>query len=129
MGVGATIVLAATAFVMAFAGEELFNEFEFESGEFAAFAVLVLFGLAAGVLCWILPLVLCALPGTAGPNRYGDDPLAQHREPAVQDLRADEPAAPPPTVDPGSRPSGFCAQCGTAREPGAKFCASCGAAV
>lgn len=125
----ALVVLAVSAFILAFAGEDLFSEIEFEDAEFATLAVLLLFGLLAGLAASLLPLVLCALPGTVGPNRFGDDPLSPPPESGTADLPpADAPTQVPPVEGEAEMPQ-FCAQCGSRLEPGAKFCASCGAAV
>ena len=69
------------------------------------------------------------LPGTDGPNRYGPDPLrpglgviaTQSRRPVPRTSL--EPDAPPsPATD-------RCRRCGWHGQPGAAFCADCGAAL
>jgi uncharacterized membrane protein YhaH (DUF805 family) len=40
---------------------------------------------AASLAAWI---VLCAVPGTQGPNRYGPDPLGRETVPAILNLPA-----------------------------------------
>ena len=125
----ASVVLAVSAFFLAFAGEDLFSEFDFETAEFATLLVLLLLGLAAGIAASLLPLVLCALPGTVGPNRFGDDPLAQPIDPVTPEMPSAEPPAQSPTVEPEADGPRFCAQCGSSLAPDAKFCAACGAAV
>ena len=120
---------AVAAFVAAFAGDFQFQDFDFETGEVAAFVLLLLLGIATAVICGLLPLVLCAFPGAVGPNLYGPDPLRP--QPQVK-----SPDAPPPDPEPGGagdepeaeRPR-FCAQCGTGLPADAMFCANCGAAI
>ena len=92
---------------------------------------------AAGV---ITILVLCAMPGTRGPNRYGPDPLEPpsgagggygYTSPGA-------PYTPSPPFNPAASnaPSGteaarrqFCTQCGARLEPDARFCAVCNTPV
>ena len=94
------------------------------------------------VICILLSLagavamiVLCAQPGTAGPNRYGPDPLTPapgmgtggYGDPDPGQPYAASPAdygtgATPP--QPGGRQ--YCAQCGAERLAEARFCAACG---
>ncbi|MYB15504.1 MAG: DUF805 domain-containing protein [Chloroflexi bacterium] len=125
----AIIVLAVAGFVLAFAGEDIFSEFDFEDAEFVTLAVILLFGLLAGLAASLLPLVLCALPGTVGPNRFGDDPLSPPPESGTVDLPPIDPVAHAPPIEREADKPRFCAQCGSSLDPGAKFCASCGAAV
>lgn len=125
----ASVVLAASAFFLVFAGEDIFSEIDIESAEFATRLVLILLGLAAGVAASLLPLVLCALPGTVGPNRFGDDPLAQPIDSGIPDM----PPADPPTRRQSAAAEDvaprFCARCGASLPPAAKYCAGCGAAA
>ena len=91
--------------------------------------VCILLSLAGAVAM----IVLCAQRGTAGPNRYGADPL----QPAAGTGGYGDPdpghpyAAPPPDYGTGATPpqSGgrqYCAQCGAERLAEARFCAACG---
>lgn len=127
-GVG-SLLLVGAAFALAFAAEEPFSDFDFETTDLATFILPLLLALAAGLICGILPLVLCALPGTAGPNLYGPDPLSAGPEPdpgtAAQPESAPVDAARSPAVETPQ----FCVQCGASLVQGAKFCAGCGAAV
>ncbi len=132
-GVG-SLLLAGAAFALAFAGEEPFSDFDFETIDFATFILLLLLAVVAGLICGILPLVLCALPGTAGPNRYGPDPLSARPDPGPSTPAQTEPVpteSSPVNIanDPEAETPLFCAQCGASLVRGAKFCASCGAAV
>ena len=59
-------------------------------------------------------------PGTRGANNYGVDPL---RPPTGPDFEGT-------IVEPGYQSGvGYCGNCGTALEPDAHFCRSCGSAV
>ena len=79
-------------------------------------------------------LVLCALPGTRGPNRYGPDPLQPDMGMSGYGY-ADpgHPYAPSPlggtATEVTPEPSGrlYCSQCGAERQPDARFCTVCGA--
>ena len=92
----------------------------------------------------IVLLVLCALPGTVGPNRYGPDPLRPElgddmtRPPAhpysatpaaVEDGSPGNDAAPTESL-PETEPDNqrYCTQCGMQLQPEARFCSGCGAA-
>lgn len=131
----AFIVLAVAALLMAFAGSfgggDFFSDWEIEGVDIVAFTLLILLGLAAGAVGGILPLVLCALPGTVGPNRYGNDPLAPALQPetVTPETPPADPVARTTSVEAGPEEPGFCAQCGSKLPPDAKFCASCGTAV
>ena len=77
----------------------------------------------------ILVYILCAMPGTRGPNQYGPDPLPGHEGAGVYGA---SPAMQSHQVSPGhAEPGGrrFCSQCGTQLQPGARFCSGCGTAV
>ena len=91
--------------------------------------------LLAGVVALVVTLVvLCALPGTSGPNRYGPDPLQPDMGMSGYGY-ADpgHPYAPSPlggtatevTPEPGGRL--YCSQCGAERQADARFCTVCGA--
>ena len=91
--------------------------------------VCILLSLAGAVAM----IVLCAQRGTAGPNRYGPDPLQPtagtggYGDPDPGHPYAASPAdygagATPP--EPGGRQ--YCAQCGAERLAEARFCAACG---
>lgn len=125
----ASVALAAAGFVLAFSGEEFFSDFDFEDVELVRLVIVLLLGLAAGLAASLLPLVLCALPGTVGPNRFGDDPLALPPEPDSSDSPSADPAAQEEPAQESAESPRFCAQCGSSLEPGAKFCSSCGSAV
>lgn len=122
-GVG-SILLVVVAVALAFAGEAAFSDFDSETIDFASFIWLLLLALAAGLISGILPLVLCALPGAAGPNRYGPDPLSARSEP----VRAEPVPASPASESETQNPQ-FCVRCGASLVQDAKFCASCGAAI
>jgi uncharacterized membrane protein YhaH (DUF805 family) len=124
-----TIIMAVAALILALEGDEFFGLYEIEGADLAAIVVLFLVGLAAGAIGSLLPLILCALPGTIGSNRYGDDPLAHQPEAGTAKSPADEPEGPSATVKPEPEWPQFCAQCGSGLEPDAKFCANCGTAV
>jgi len=63
-------------------------------------------------------------PGTVGTNRYGNDPL---RSAPTLESGADFDGT-AQVFNPINK-DGFCANCGTALEPNANFCRSCGAAI
>ncbi len=63
-------------------------------------------------------------PGTIGTNRYGNDPL---RSAPTLESGADFDGT--GQVFNPTNQDGFCANCGTALEPNANFCRSCGAAI
>ena len=88
--------------------------FRFESG------VLILLVLAE----MLLIIFWFVRPGTRGPNRYGPDPLRSTPSP---ELGADLDGTSGEFNAPGG--DGFCANCGTALEPNANFCRSCGIEV
>ena len=48
---------------------------DIEGGDLIGALIMLIVGFALFVGCSILPLILCARPGTVGPNRYGPDPL------------------------------------------------------
>lgn len=57
-----------------------------------------------GMILTILMIVLLCLPGTDGPNRYGDDPLAAYREARRQAyVERAQPRAPAIVTRPGER--------------------------
>ena len=68
----------------------------------------------------ILLLYWYIQPGTSGPNDYGDDPLMSPAGPNLQGTTI------APIYQSATR---FCMNCGTALEPDANFCRSCGSAV
>lgn len=79
----------------------------------------------------ILVYILCAMPGTRGPNQYGPDPLQAHEGEGAGVYGA-SPAMQSHQVSPGHAETGgrrFCSQCGTQLQPGARFCSGCGTAV
>ena len=62
----------------------------------------------------ILVCILCAMPGTRGPNQYGPDPLQAHEGAGGYGA---SPAMQPHQVSPGPSETGgrrFCSGCGTA---------------
>ncbi len=125
-------VLVVAALAMAFAeelGGDFFLTLDFADVEIAAFTLLLLLGLSAGAVGGILPLILCALPGTVGPNQYGNDPLARQPGSDTPETPSGDPAARTPMVAPETEGLRFCARCGSKLPPDAMFCASCGAAV
>ena len=83
---------------------------------------------AIGIGCSILLLVLCVLPGTVGPNRYGPDPLRP--EPVMggygESSYDSAPSDPLSEQEPERRQ--FCSQCGMKLPQDAQFCADCGTA-
>lgn len=99
---------------------------------------LLIWGLvsAAGV---ITILILCAFPGTIGPNRYGPDPLRPdggmggYGEPGDPYAQSPEASYVERTYVTSPMPDGgerlYCSQCGAERQPDAQFCTACGAAV
>ena len=124
-GIG-SMFSAAAAISMALAGDAPFTDFDATD---AGILVPLLLALAIGVACGLLPLALCALPGTSGANRYGP-------EPSIARPETEEP--PPASAEPGAVNAArkedlqypkFCAQCGSRLAAAANFCASCGAAV
>ena len=96
--------------------------------------------LVVGFAATILLLVLCALPGTVGPNLYGPDPLQPDGGTGGP---YNNPYAPPPATGgylsagqtpfaPSAPDSGqrrYCSQCGLQLQPNAQFCTYCGASV
>ena len=127
--------------------------FVFVGTAFIITLVLFLVGLAATVLL----LVLCALPGTAGTNRYGPDPLrprgaAPGFEPGFAAAGHPYEPSPPaaglgnfgPDGEPAPHPDlpqaglsqpasesqrRYCTQCGTQLQSDARFCTFCGTAT
>ncbi len=100
---------------------------DYEALMIFAWIAMVSFFIALG--CSLVLLILCVLPGTVGPNRYGPDPL----HPELEVGSVGEAARYSAPLDPMSRPGPegtlFCSQCGT-RVPGdSGFCPSCGTAV
>ena len=101
------------------------------------------------VLGWIALLIMCALPGTGGPNRYGPNPLQSQQGIGAYGYgypAPGHPYAPPhPTgsysesrydtasqdylPEPGPGERRYCTQCGMQLQPEARFCNVCGAAV
>ena len=111
----------------------------FEGNEDAGGAWIILFAISGLVSLagLITILILCALPGIVGPNRYGPDPLRSQQGPGPNN-----PYAPPPNQgeyatipasqsEPGQGSEGrrFCTQCGMQLQPEARFCTVCGAAA
>ena len=104
------------------------------TGVIGSVIFLVIWGLVsfAGI---VLLLVLCAMPGTRGPNRYGPDPL-QPDTGAGGYGGPGQPYAPPPfSTGTGTMATGapsesdqrlYCSQCGAERTADARFCTSCG---
>jgi uncharacterized membrane protein YhaH (DUF805 family) len=72
-------------------------------------------GLVVAIALIVL-IVFYILPGTRGPNRFGDSPDGE-----ISSTDGLQPLAPPA----GQR---YCSTCGAALEPGAAFCGNCGAA-
>ena len=70
---------------------------------------------------FILMLVVLALPGTSGPNRYGPNPLQPDPEAVPGYTNA------PPEAGPGV--AQYCSRCGAEVQPDARFCYACGANV
>ena len=98
-----------------FAGE-VPEDAKWASGFFRSFIIWgLIWGLAslAGIATL---LILCALPGTRGPNRYGPGP-----QPAASGAGGQSPTAPRPVPR-------FCTRCGAGRQPADSSCAACGAA-
>ena len=94
-------------------------------------ALLIIVGiwaLISGVVMIAL-LILCALPGTTGTNRYGPDPLLP--EPSMGGYRESShdsaPSDPLSEQEPERRQ--FCSQCGMELSQYARFCAGCGTAI
>ncbi len=83
--------------------------------------VLVVASLAA----WIWFIVMMILPGTAGPNRYGPEPLRP--EPDSDGGGQAATAATPPDIGAGA--ARHCGQCGAHLQPNARFCAAGGAGM
>ena len=102
----------------------------------------------ASIVSWIALLIFCILPGTAGPNRYGADPLQPQQDTGGLDYpHPDHTYAPPATSGYGTAgqlppqthssanpisDSGehrYCTQCGMQMQPEAQFCTFCGTAV
>ena len=117
------------------------------TGTIGAVIFLIIWGLVsfAGV---VTILILCAMPGTRGPNRYGPDPLQPDSGAGGGYGYAPSSAPYAPTSSSGSyvesssgaglpdslsepEPGGrqFCTQCGIQLQPGARFCTVCGTAV
>ena len=108
----ASIVAAASLFIgamEAFGGSQ-----DTATGWIILFVISGLVGLA-GI---ITLLVLCAMPGIRGPNRYGPDPLQP-------DSGQGAPGYPYAT-QPDSGQRLYCTQCGAERTDDARFCVSCG---
>ena len=139
---GALSAMALSAFILLeFASDSSGND-----GFYGLLALLIIGGiwvLVSGVVVIAL-LVLCALPGTVGPNRYGPDPLRPElgvdmtRQPAhpysatpaaVDDGSPGNDAAPTESL-PETEPDNqrYCTQCGMQLQPEARFCSGCGAA-
>ena len=103
-----------------------------------ALAFMIIWGLVS-LVGFITLLVLCALPGTRGPNRYGGAPLGPDAgTDAYSYEHPGHPYAPPSFgaetgtyTEAPPEPSGrlYCSQCGTERQEEARFCTVCGAAV
>ena len=79
-------------------------------------------------------LIMLALPGTPGPNRYGPDSrqpapetsAPEYPNPGQSDAPPPYNAAPPDPLPPPGRRQ-YCPQCGAARTPdAAMFCTACG---
>lgn len=113
------------------------------SGTIGGVIFLAVWGLvsAAGV---ITLLILCALPGTVGPNRYGPDPLqprggagGPYNNPYTPPTATGgystvgqpppAPSAPDSAPDPSQRR--YCTRCGTQLQADAQFCTYCGTAI
>ena len=93
-----------------------------------AFLIIVgIWALVSGVVVIAL-LILCALPGTTGTNRYGPDPLLP--EPSMGGYRESSHDSAPsdPLSEQDPERSQFCSQCGMQLKRDAQFCAACGAA-
>ena len=121
---------------------ELCNEIRGIATNFIIFFIIGGLVSAAGV---ITLLILCALPGTVGPNRYGPDPLRPDLEMGGPGYAAPGhpyappsggggygtpgyDAAPPYTLsEPEVEGGRYCSQCGAERQPDAQFCTVCGA--
>ena len=103
----------------------------------------------ASIVSWITLLIFCILPGTAGPNRYGADPLQPQQDTGGLDYpHPDHTYAPPPPTS-GYGTSGqlppqthsspsltsdsgehrYCTQCGMQLPQDAQFCTQCGTAM
>ncbi len=100
-----------------------------------------IWGLVSFVWAIIL-LILCALPGTIGPNRYGPDPLqprqgmAGHSHPYAPATGEEEYGAAihyetssEPSPEPEAGSQRYCTQCGTQLQVDSRFCTTCGTAV
>ena len=66
--VGFVVVLFLVSLPVAFGSD-------IEGGALIGALIMLIVSFALFVGCSILPLILCARPGTVGPNRYGPDPL------------------------------------------------------
>ena len=107
--------------------------------------VVLIIGIVAVVVPEILLLIFLVSPGTAGPNRYGPDPLQQQTGISGFRTQGHPYASPPPDGDftspgldsqpshsPQSREAGqrrYCTQCGTNLAPDTRFCTECGTAA
>lgn len=112
------------------------SELRSEAGRNFPVAIIIIFVIAglvsaAGVISL---LILCALPGTRGPNRYGPDPLQPDSGVGGYGYQyPGHPYAPPPLggaeAEAPPEPSGrlYCSQCGAERQAEARFCTACGA--
>ena len=147
--VGTIIFLIAAFSAVAFWDSQWSYESEvaFLGVAFIVFLVLLVAGIAAAISLW----VLCASAGTAGPNRFGPDPLqtsgaapgfsaAGHPyEPSTPTAGfggfdpVPEPAPPHPDLPQAGqsqpapeRQRRYCTQCGTQLQPDARFCIYCG---
>ncbi len=118
---------------------------EAEPEEWAgAFAFIIIWGVVS-VAGGITMLILCALPGSRGPNRYGPDPLQPdagtggygyyqapghpYSPPPMGSYGESPYDATPPDSPPEPEGRRFCHQCGAQLQPEARFCTACGAAV
>ena len=96
---------------------------------------------AVGVVGGLMLVVLCAQPGTNGPNRYGPNPLESqpvmgtygHADPGrpypPQPLAEMETGAYTEAPPESSGPHQYCTHCGMNLQPEARFCTECGTAV
>ena len=114
------------------------ESFENWNGATAYFIVCGLISVAGAITL----LILCAMSGTPGPNRYGPNTLQPEPGMGGYGYYQDpgHPYAPPPPAggygespydaglpEPGERQ--FCSQCGMQLQPEARFCTACGTAV
>ena len=139
----AIIVGLIVLIITLFAGFELWfsGGTKWDSDLVGAGLIVSLILFAVGIVGVITLLVLCAQPGTNGPNRYGPNPLKP--QPVIGAYGHADPGRPYPpqplaemetgtyTEAPpeSSGPHQYCTQCGMNLQPEARFCTECGTVV